>query len=420
MRAALAVLAAVLTVPLLAVPASATTARTTTTAARATTTAPTGLYEPVSRVRAFDSRTSGRVQPRATTMVRVTGLGQVPATGVVAVSVNLTVLRPGISGSLTVVAHGTSWSGATMSFRPGINQNFETVPVDAGGLIDIRNNAHTGFDLVVDVLGYYTSGQPQLTHGRYQPLFPTRVLDTRSSHALGSHQTFNFPVAGVEGIPSGDVAPVIDFTVLPDQAGSLSVWIPEQGFSATPSISWGLGPGPEQSQLLVALSSSGTLTIRNNSSASVQVIADVVGYYTGDQSVDQGFLAFGLPARAYDSRAAGTGPVPPGRTVEIPILQTVIASGRGLPPKGIAAASIRVTVLNPNADGSVSVWPTGIGADSAAAVSFAGRPWPTIPGQTVQRELVAKAGANGDVLIRNNSQAALLLIVDLNGWAANT
>lgn len=419
MRAALAVLAAVLTVPLLAAPASATTARTTTTTARTTTTAPTGLYEPVSRVRAFDSRTSGRVQPRATTTVRVTGLGQVPATGVVAVSVNLTVLRPGISGSLTVVAHGASWSGATMSYRPGINQNFETVSVDAGGLIDIRNNAHTGFDLVVDVFGYYTSGQPQVTHGRYQPLFPTRVLDTRSSHPLGSHQTLNFPVAGVGGIPSGDVGPVIDFTVLPDQAGSLSVWIPEQGFSATPSISWGLGPSPEQSQLLVALSSSGTLTIRNNSSASVQVIADVVGYYA-DQSVDEGFLAFGLPARAYDSRAAGTGPLPPGRTVEIPIVQTVIDSGRGRPPNGFAAASIRVTVLNPNVDGSISVWPTGVGADTAAAVSFSGRPWPTIPGQTVQRELVAKAGANGDVLIRNNSHAPLSLIVDLNGWAANT
>lgn len=419
MRAAV-LLAAVLTVPLLAAPASATAARTTTTAARTTTTAPTGLYKPVSRVRAFDSRTSGWIQPRATTTVRVTGLGQVPATGVVAVSVNLTVLRPGISGSLTVVAHGTSWSGATMSFRSGINQNFETVPVDAGGLIDIRNNAHTGFDLVVDVLGYYTSGQPQITHGRYQPLFPTRVLDTRASHALGSHQTLNFPVAGVDGIPSGDVGAVIDFTVLPDQAGSLSVWIPEQGFSATPSISWGLGPAPEQSQLLVALSSSsGTLTIRNNSSAAVQVIADVVGYYS-DQSVDEGFIAFGLPARAYDSRAAGTGSLPPGGTVEIPVVQTIIDSGRGHPANGIAAASIRVTVLNPNVDGSISVWPTGTARDTAAAVSFAGRPWPTIPGQTVQRELVAKAGANGDLLIRNNSHAPIVLIVDLNGWAANT
>lgn len=352
--------------------------------------------------------------------MRVTGLGQVPSTGVVAVSVNLTVLRPGISGSLTVVAHGTRWSGATMSFRPGINQNFETVPVDAGGLIDIRNNAHTGFDLVVDVLGYYSSGQAQITDGRYQPLFPTRVLDTRSSHALGSRQTLSFPVAGVGGIPSGDVAPVIDFTVLPDQAGSLSVWIPEQGFSATPSISWGLGPSPEQSQLLVVLSSGGTLTIRNNSSAPVQVIADVVGYYTEGQSFDQAFIALGLPARAYDSRAAGTGPVPPGRTVEIPIRQTVIAGWGHPPANGIAAASIRVTVLNPNVDGSISVWPTGIGSDRAATVSFAGRPWPTIPGQTVQRELMAKVGTDGDVLIRNNSHAALFLIVDLNGWAANT
>ncbi len=40
-------------------------------------------------------------------------------------------------------------------------------------------------------------------------------------------------------------------------------------------------------------------------------------------------------------------------------------------------------------------------------------------GRATQRMLMAKVGTNEDVLIRNNSGAAIFLVVDLNGWAAN-
>jgi hypothetical protein len=143
----------------------------------------------------------------------------------------------------------------------------------------------------------------------------------------------------------------------------------------------------------------------------------VVGYYTGrSQGADQTFFASDGYARAYDSRAAGRRPVPPGGTVEIPLRQAAIAGWGQPPPNGIAAASIRVTVLNPGADGSLSVWPAGTGRDAAATISFA--PDPVFGGRAVQRALLAKAGSNGDVLIRNNSGVPITLIVDLNGWTA--
>src|SRR5206468_76336 len=117
-----------------------------------------GLYQPVTPVRVLDSRTEGRVATGGTTHIRVTGVGDVPAVDVVAVSVNVTVLKPRRAGSASVFADGTSWSGATMSFQAGPSQqNFETVPVGASGKIDIRNNSAGLLALVVDVLGYYTS-----------------------------------------------------------------------------------------------------------------------------------------------------------------------------------------------------------------------------------------------------------------------
>lgn len=241
------------------------------------------------------------------------------------------------------------------------------------------------------------------------------MLDTRASRWLDAGETRTFAVAGVGGIPSGNVAPVIDFTALSVLPGSLSVWTPEHGTTASSSVSFGFDEA-EQSQLLVDLGSSGELSVRNNSVYGVQVIADVVGYYTGiTQGVDQTFFASDGYARAYDSRAAGVGPVPPGGTVEIPIWQTAVA-GWGQPPNGITTASIKVSVLNPSSDGSISVWPAGTGWDGAATISFATDP--VVPGRATQRMLMAKVGTDGDVLIRNNSHAAIVLVVDLNGWSS--
>src|SRR6185437_14854319 len=119
-----------------------------------------GPYVAVNRVRALDTRSSGSIPAHATARVLVTGVGDVPATDVVAVSVNLTVLTPATSGSLSAFADGTNWSGATMSFQAGqTDQNFETVPVGTGGLIDIRNNTGSSLALIVDILGYHAKNQ---------------------------------------------------------------------------------------------------------------------------------------------------------------------------------------------------------------------------------------------------------------------
>src|SRR6185437_14731858 len=108
MRAALAVLtSAVLAVPALAGFADTAAAGATLPARVGITAASTaigasGLYQPVTPVRVLDSRTEGRVATGGTTHIRVTGVGDVPAVDVVAVSVNVTVLKPRRAGSASV------------------------------------------------------------------------------------------------------------------------------------------------------------------------------------------------------------------------------------------------------------------------------------------------------------------------------
>ncbi|HEU5271318.1 MAG TPA: hypothetical protein VFU36_15435 [Jatrophihabitans sp.] len=417
MRPIVAALAAVLTVPLVIVSGGLTQPDRAAAAPAAAVNSP-GLYQPVTRVRALDTRSYGKIPAGSDISVQVTGLGEVPASGVVAVSVNLTVLNPAVSGSLSVYALWTNFSGATMSFQAGHTvQNFETVPIVAGQYIGIRNNAGAAIDLIVDVVGYHAEAAPGDSYGLYQPMTPTRLLDTRTGQPVGAGQTRTIQVAGYAGIPAagsspGGMAAVVNFTVLsPSKSGSLTVGTDNLARN-TPSISFAAGQ-TEQSQLLMGLDSGGALPVRNNSGAAVQLIADVVGYYTGiTQDGNQTFFADDSYARAYDSRATGSAPVPAGGTVDVDVLQTALNWGQA--PNGVSAGSINVTVLNPSTDGSISVWPADTAWDGAATVSFTA-------GQNRQRMLMAKVGAgpeSGIVRIRNNSSAPITLIVDLNGWSA--
>ena len=412
MRFALATVAACLVLPMLAIPVDVVAA----SSSPATAVGPTGTYGAVDRVRALDTRLTGAIDARAIVKVKVTGLGDVPATEVVAISVNLTVPTPAVTGSLAAFADGTSFSGATMSFQAGrADQNFETIPVGASGLIDIRNNTASSLNLIVDILGYHTNREPEDSTGRYQPMTPTRLLDTRTGQPVATGQTRTFQVAGQAGIPPqgtypNTVAAVINFTVLtPSQSGSLSVG--QTGTQNTASISFAAGQ-TEQGQLLTLPDSGGGLPIRNNSAAAIQLIADVVGYYTGVDTLDgpqgananQTFAVGG--GREYDSRIKEDGPVPPGGTVELALWYLVAYREA---PNGIGAVSMNLTVLTPSTDGSISAWPDSTPWDGAATVSFAAH-------QTRQRTVMLATGQNGDVLIRNNSNAPITLIVDLTGW----
>lgn len=405
MRVALAALAVFLVLPVLATPGGAVAA----SGSSATAIGSTGVYSALSRVRALDSRISGAIPAK----VRVTGLGDVPATDVVAVSVNLTVLTPAVTGSISVFADGTSWSGATMGFQARqTDQNFETIPITATGLIDIRNNTANSLALIVDILGYHTKGGFGDYYGAYQPMTPTRLLDTRTAQPVAAGQRRTFQVGGQAGIPpQGDfahqVAVVANFTVLtPSRPGSLTVGTTDLAVN-TATISFAAGQ-TEQGQLLMLLDGAGGLPVRNNSAAAIQVIADVVGYYTGVNVTDSGgfdHFFVGGHDRVYDSRAAGQTPVPPGGTVELPLGDVAV----GRTKSGICAPLMNVTLLTPSTAGSISAWPDSVPWDGAATITFAAH-------QTRQRMLMVASGESKEnVQIRNNSSAPITLIVDVDG-----
>src|ERR1035437_2520945 len=115
-----------------------------------------------------------------TVALQVTGRGGVPASGVSAVVLNVTVVDPTGTGYVTAYADGaTRPLASNLNFVAGASvPNLVIAPVGAGGKVDLYNGSSGTVQLLADVSGYYLSGAPTVP-GAFGSLAPSRLLDTR-------------------------------------------------------------------------------------------------------------------------------------------------------------------------------------------------------------------------------------------------
>jgi PKD repeat protein len=132
--------------------------------------------------------------------LKVLGVGVIPASGVTAVTLNVTDAGATAAGYVTVYPDGTTRPNASnLNFRAGQNNpNLVTVRVGADGYIDLYN-AHGDVNLIADLAGYYTTkpGSDDPYMSGLATVTPTRVLDTRNG----------------TGAPKGEVGPGSTTTV---------------------------------------------------------------------------------------------------------------------------------------------------------------------------------------------------------------
>jgi hypothetical protein len=93
-----------------------------------------------------------------TVHLQVTGRGGVPAAGVSAVVLNVTVTAPAAAGFLTVYGDGTALPGASnLNFVKSQSvPNLVIAPVGANGKVALFNGSGGTVQLVADVSGYWT------------------------------------------------------------------------------------------------------------------------------------------------------------------------------------------------------------------------------------------------------------------------
>jgi DNA-binding beta-propeller fold protein YncE len=245
-------------------------------------------YVPLSPSRVLDTRngTGGYttpVGPAETISLQVAGVGDVPATGVTAVVLNVTATDTTAGSYVTVYPDGeTQPTASSLNFTPGETiPNLVVVPVGADGKVDFYN--HTGStDLVADLEGYYTTSG---TGSLYVPVGPSRVLDTRNgtggfSAPVGPGGTITLPVEGVAGVPtSGVTAVALNVTATDTTAASYVTVYPDGATQPTASNLNFTAGETIPNLVVVPVGADGEVDFYNHT-GSTDLVADLEGYFT--------------------------------------------------------------------------------------------------------------------------------------------
>jgi hypothetical protein len=372
------------------------------------TTAP---YHPLTPARITDTRASSGLPnagktlgPGTTLTVQVTGAGGVPMSGVGAAVLNVTATNPTQQSYLTIWPEGaTRPTASNLNFGP--NQtvpNLAEVGVGTGGQVGVFNPAGN-VDVVVDVEGYVGPSSPGT--GLYNPLSPARIADTRTTHnTLGSGKTLNVQVTGQGGVPaSGAGTAVFNVTAInPTTQSFLTVWPTGQTRPFSSNLNFVAGQ-TVPNRVIAPTGNGGQVSIFN-AAGNVDVAVDVGGYFTDNSNASATGRQFTptTPVRIKDTRISHDG-LGQNASLTIPV-----AGVGGVPPTGVTAAVMNVTVTNTTNSSFLTVWPTGVTQPTASDLNW-------VAGETVPNLVVGTLGSDGAVQVFN-AAGSTDVVVDVSGW----
>ena len=278
---------------------------------------------------------------------------------------------------------------------------------------------------------------------KFTAITPVRALDTRNgtgqggtaarvgSSTQGSSNSdasaISLQIRGANGIPNDATAVVMNVTAtgLTSPAGSpqssyLTVW-PGDTATAPTASNLNFNVGQSVANLVtVGIGTNGSVKIYNKRGA-VNVIADIVGYYSPD--VDGARFFAMSPIRTLDTRdgtggnlaRVGEGGSP---NVSGAYIDLTVAGRTTVPSVGVDSVVMNVTatgwlaVSGQPASSFLTVWPTGpTTPPTASNINFAA-------GQSIPNLVVCKIGAGGQVSIFNR-RGAVNVIADVVGWFAD-
>jgi hypothetical protein len=234
--------------------------------------------------RLADTRvTSTPIAPGASLDDQVTGVGDVPATGVASAVLVVTAVRPSASTYLSVYPAGSPRPKTSVS-NPAAGDTtavLVTAKLSSDGRVSIFN-ASGVTNVVVDVLGYHTATAAQPGE-LYVPIAPARVMDTRlglgvRAGRIGADGRVTLTVHGTGGVPAAARTVLLNLTATQASADTyLTVWPSDR--RPAPSSVLNVPVGRTVANLVLAkLSPSGAVTFRNANGA-VHLVADVRGYF---------------------------------------------------------------------------------------------------------------------------------------------
>jgi len=382
-----------------------------------------GPYVPLTPTRILDTRSglghSGAVGAGQSITLSVAGVNGVPAVGgASAVVLNVTATGPTNPSDLIVYPGGGSLpSTSNLNFVPGETvANLVEVQLGSSGGVSFYNLAGS-VQVIADLEGYVSSTAS--TSGLFIPLPASRVLDTRidlgHSGPVAADTSISFPVADVGGLPSSGKIEAVAFNLTatePTNYGDVTAYTGVESSTATSNVNFSAGQ-PAIANRVIANVVGGQVNLYFNAlndTGTVQLIADVNGYFTspGSSTTGSDFNAES-PQRIDDTRTGA--PIGAGGTINIQV-----AGQDGVPAIGSAtpatAVVLNVTVTDASAASDLVVWPDGSGKPGTSDINF-------VAGQT-QPNLVVVAlnqtGTGAGEVSFYNVAGSTDVVVDVEGW----
>lgn len=222
---------------------------------------------------------------------------------------------------------------------------------------------------------------------------PFRVLDTRADGgAMTAGETR--PVHLNAYVPLGAIGVALNITAVDaTEPTSISAWPADTTRPFTTTVS--IGPGSMQSNsVLLDLSEDAAVDLYNMN-GSVQVIVDVVGWFTGD------FIGL-HPKRVMDTRFGyGAASLDPGTKRDL-----VLGAATGVPPEATAVA-VSATLITGAVPTTLALGPTGQEPFPSPLIDAPAD-------QIITRSMVV--GLSGGSLSIANGDGAANVILDITGW----
>ena len=350
----------------------------------------------------------------------VTGIGQIPATGVSDVYVMLNAIGPTANGCLDDFSPDQGDTGiCSATFDAGNNDtDSDIVQVSGSGDISLTNSSSGTVGVVVTVMGYYTDGSQASAGETYAPLPLDQIVETQSGLGAPKAQipaggTLTVQVTGLGGVPS-DAAGAALYVGAKNSASTGDVSAYPAGGTASSLSLLSYVPGQAVHDLYFgALSSSGKLTLWNHGSGPVDLMVAIQGYLASPTGSEAGSTYQDVPQYRLADTRNGTGgvqsaPVQPGASI------TFSATGvDNIPQAGVSAVAETIVAVNPTAVGFLSEYAAGTADPAQPGVNFyAGGN----QGNGLTASLVSSVSPTGQQTITNHSQGTVDIAVTVRGY----
>lgn len=348
--------------------------------------------------RIYDSRQIGPpLAAGSVTSVQVAGKAGVPSAGAAAVVLTITATDTAEPGYFTAFPAGSA-TPATSSLN--VDRAGDTVPnqvtVALGEAGAVSVFSERGGHLIIDVAGYYAP-TTESHAGRFQPVDPQRLLDTRAGAAPLAGSVTKVPIAGRGGVPAvGASAVVVNVTAtVAAAAGYFTVYPAGTAPPNASHLNANRADDTVAALVTVPLGTDGAISVFSERGA--HLIVDVVGWYT-DRSAPSARAGLFVPrelTRVFDSRVrsrlvgGAIGTIDPG------------------PPAGAVAMVANLTATSPAGTGYMTAWAAGTVQPPTSNLNMPAK------NSTLANAAIVAVGPTGMHLF---TDVATHAIVDVSGW----